>query len=236
MPALSEQILRMLDASRVRAARAGWTSKLELEMLCEHWSLLAARQPATAFAFRQYKPLEVKKKLHNLRGRLDPTVIQLPYHVNQEAFTRIAASCRRESSRLRARAVPPPTCRLPPPASARAAIPPPRARGLPPPASARAQSSRLPARGDQHLLDSSAGPHCGAARNEWRRCAVQQRAQRQDVRVHHALCSSPTHRDAPRCPQTTLFHKHTLFCTHPYELYAVVVTSTRVVERPYAHI
>ena len=98
MPAFSEQILRMLDASRVRAARAGWTSKLELEMLCEHWSLLAARQPATAFAFRQYKPLEVKKKLHNLRGRLDPTVIQLPYHVNQEAFTRIAASCRRECS------------------------------------------------------------------------------------------------------------------------------------------
>ena len=83
----------MLRATCTRA-RAGWTPELELEVLCEYWTLLAARLPATSFSFGKYDPKAVQNKLLKLRGRLKPMVYQLPYYANEDAFKRILASCK----------------------------------------------------------------------------------------------------------------------------------------------
>ena len=90
---LPRQILQMLRATCTRA-RAGWTPELELEVLCEYWTLLAARLPATSFSFGKYDPKAVQNKLLKLRGRLKPMVYQLPYYANEDAFKRILASCK----------------------------------------------------------------------------------------------------------------------------------------------
>jgi len=70
---LPEQILQTLKATCTRA-RARWTAELELEVLCNYWTLLAARLPATSFSFRKYDPKAVENKLQKLRGRLNPMV------------------------------------------------------------------------------------------------------------------------------------------------------------------